>query len=102
MPTSIFDLAASGITENWILTGVIWLDTLLLNIATIIPPIIIFLLTKLGFKVNALWSSLVSLLILILVLELFASTVFWILLTVCILAIFLTLMIWKRSHKNEE
>lgn len=102
LPTSIFDLVASGITENWAFTGVIWLDTLLLNIATIIPPILIFLLAKLGLKINGLLSSIIALLVLILVLELFISMWFWISLSVFILLVLFTIIFLIRSSKNEK
>lgn len=100
LPTSIFDLVASGITKNWIIIGTIWLDTLLLNIATIIPSIIIFLITKLGFRLNTFISSIISLVVLILVLELFSSVLFWILLVI-FFVIGITVIFLSKKQSNK-
>ena len=79
-PTNFYDIVALGVTTNWKLTNVAWIDAALVNIAVLIPSILIFLIAKLGFKLKTLFSTILSIIVLIAVLELFASIVFWIIL----------------------
>ncbi len=85
LPTSFYDLVASGATANWTLTNVVWIDTILINVATFIPSIIVFVITRIGVKIPTVIATIISIAVLVAVLELFASIIFWIVLGVLIL-----------------
>ena len=85
LPTSLYSLVSKGITEAWILTNVVWIDTILLNIATFIPSIIIFFISKNGLKLTTTISTLISIIILLFILELFSLISFLIVLGVAII-----------------
>jgi hypothetical protein len=101
LPTSIYDLVKDGITSGITLTSIEWLNTLLINIATIAPSIFIFLIGKLGLKLNITASSIISIFVLIAVLELFSSLVFWIILGVIIISsITFSIIFYLKNNEN--
>lgn len=100
LPTSIFDILEKAISDQWTLTGIVWIDVTLLNVASFIPSGFSFLITSLGLKLDWLISGVISLLIFIGVLTLFSSPIFWIcilLLMICLIV----LLVLKNKDKKE-
>ncbi|MDY0138846.1 MAG: hypothetical protein RBR50_04020 [Candidatus Izemoplasmatales bacterium] len=104
LPTSFYDLVASGVTENWQLTNIVWIDTLLVNIAVFVPSIIIFIIGLIGIKkIHPSISFMISVLVLFAVLELFSSVIFWIILGIFIIFVIgLSVYLRYLSSREEE
>lgn len=103
LPTSFFDVIASGAAGNFSLTSIVWIDTLLINIATLIPSVLVFLIGFIGLKeIPSTITGVISLIVFIAVLELFSSIVFWIILGVMIIVgVILSILNRIKSLKNE-
>lgn len=102
LPTSIFDILEQVISDNWSLTNIQWLDTTLLNIASIVPSIVIFLITHLGIKIKVKYSVILSFIIFLIVIQLFSSYVFWIIFIGLIVLIIIVLIIINRANIEEN
>ncbi len=102
LPTSFYSLVAQGVTTSWTLTNIVWLDTILVNIATFIPSIITFYISKVGFKLSPGISTIISVIILLFVLELFASVVFWIVLALIAIISIITLILHSKKFSYKD
>lgn len=85
LPTSILDVIENIVCNNWTLTNVIWLDSLLIHIASFLPSSIIFILGTLGLKIDPKISGLLSLIVFLFILQLFSSILFWMIMGIMIL-----------------
>lgn len=103
LPTSIFDVIENIISSNWNLTKIAWIDSTLIHIASFLPSGIIFILGVHGLKLNPKISAVLSFLTFIMVLQLFSSIVFWIILAIIILAIIgFSINGYVKSMKEEQ
>lgn len=98
LPTSVFDMIENIVSNNWTLTNLLWLDSILIHIASFIPSVIIFILGTFGLKINPKVSGMISLLVFILVLQLFSSILFW---SLIIVITVITILVSVYQHVND-
>ena len=102
LPTNIFDIIEDVIANNWWLTNVQWIDIFLLNVASIIPPLVTFLITKLGLKANGLVSGIISLVVFLLVLQLFSSILFWMFVALIMIVILAYIIFGRKKGAKSK
>ncbi|MCL2522918.1 MAG: hypothetical protein FWE36_08685 [Erysipelotrichales bacterium] len=102
LPTSITDILSTIIRENWELTSVQWLDSLLYYVAYIGSLAAAFIITNLKLKINLPKSSLISFIVFVFILVLFQSILFWIVFFVAFLLYiaYLVLNLKNAQPKN--
>ena len=85
VPTDLFDVIKSVITDNWSLTNIVWLDFILLLFVAGFSSLITFQVFKKDSKKSKIFSGIFSFVVYVLVLFLFSSILFWIVLGVLLI-----------------
>ena len=85
VPTDLFDVIKSAITDNWSLTNIVWLDFILLLFVAGFSSLITFQVFKKDSKKSKIFSGIFSFVVYVLVLFLFSSILFWIILGVLLI-----------------
>lgn len=102
LPTSIFDVIENIVSNNWTLTNVLWIDSLLIHLASLTPSVILFLLGTSGLKFDPRISGTISLIAFLLVLQLFSSVIFWIIISVITLVVVILTVHLLIQHKSNQ
>jgi len=85
VPTDLFDVIKSAITDNWSLTNIVWLDYIILQLVAVITSLFTFQISKIERKQSKAFSGIFSFMVYVLVLFLFSSILFWIILGVLLI-----------------
>ncbi len=103
IPSSAGDLFIKIIVDNYSVTNIVWIDTLLVTIATTFPSLIflIILILDVDFKIDKKVQAVITGGLTILILLMFQSLVFWIIIASIIIVTF-GLIIHSRFVKTEK
>lgn len=103
IPSSAGDLFIKIIVDNYSVTNIVWIDTLLVTIATTFPSLIflIILILDVDFKIDKKVQAVITGGLTILILLMFQSLVFWVIIASIIIVTF-GLIIHGRFVKTEK
>lgn len=103
IPSSAGDFLLKVIVDNYAVTNIVWIDTILITIATTTPALIFLIISLLKIDINLdkKMQGVITVGFTILILALFQSVIFWIIVALLITIAF-GLTIYSRFVKTEK